>query len=88
MRIVIQMCIRDRFLVEHWSSCIIALILPATYVEEVLIITLSLAFLCLVLLTEVTTTALVAVQCIVSDQLAHQDEVTQVDSLCLLYTSE
>ena len=50
-----------------------------------LVITLCLAFLCLVLLTEVTATGLLTVEGVVSDELTHDDEVAEVDSLVKLY---
>ena len=46
-----------------------------------LVIAFGLAFLRLVLFAEVTAAALFTVQCVVSDKLAHEDEVTEVDRL-------
>ena len=63
------------FLHEDWSCLVVALVFPSAYVEEVLVITLCLAFLCLVLLTEVTATGLLTVEGVVSDELTHDDEV-------------
>jgi len=52
--------ILESFLDKLWGLGVITLILPTANIEEVLVVTLSLTFLCLVLLTEVTTTRLVA----------------------------
>ena len=77
--------ILKRFLDKLRSLCIVALVFPAANIEEVGIVTLSLSLFCLMLLTEVTATALLAVECVVGDKLTHEDEVTQVNSLVKLY---
>ena len=59
----------------------LAFVLPATYVEEVLVIALSLAFLGLILLAEVTTARLITREGVESYELTHGEEVAEVDSL-------
>ena len=60
--ILVVTCLYLDSFVLKWLFCklrrllVAALILPATYIEEVLVVALCLAFLCLVLLAEVTTT--------------------------------
>ena len=60
--ILVVTCLNLDSFVLKWLFCelssflVATLILPATYIEEVLVVALCLAFLCLVLLTEVTTT--------------------------------
>ena len=75
----------ERFLDELRSCLVVVLILPASNVEEVLVVALSLTFLGLILLTEVTSARLVTRESVVSHELAHQQEVTQVDSLVELH---
>ncbi len=58
-----------------------ALIVPAANVEEVLVVALCLAFLGLMLFAEVSAAALFAMQGVVSYELAHEDEVAQMDGL-------
>lgn len=73
-----------RFLDKFWGNIVRSLILPASYIEVVLIITLSFTLCCLVFLTEVSTTAFVSAQCVVSDKLTHCDEVIKVNCLIQL----
>ena len=57
------------------------MVFPATYVEEVFVVALGFAFLRLVFFAEVTAAAFVAVEGIVGDEFAHEDEVFEADSL-------
>ena len=87
MLILIVTCLYLDYLVieglfDEFGSLVVAtLIVPAADVEEVLVVALCLAFLCLMLFAEVATAALFAMQSIVSHKFAHQDEVAQVDGL-------
>ena len=70
-----------RFLDEFGRFFVVALILPATHVEEVFVVALGFAFLGLVLLAEVSAAGFLTVEGIVGNEFAHQDEVAQVDGL-------
>ena len=74
----------QRLLDELWRFLVASLVLPAAYVEVVFVVTLGLAFLRLVLLAEVAAARLVARQRVIGYQLAHGDEVAQVDRLVKL----
>ena len=60
---------------------VLALILPARYVEAVLVVTLSFTFFCLMFFAEVTTTRFFAVKGVDSDELTHRDEVVEAECL-------
>lgn len=70
----------EGFLDELRGFVVAALIVPATHVEEVLVVALGFTFLGLMFLAEVTATRLFAVQSVVSHEFAHEDKVAQVNS--------
>ena len=74
-------CLVLQRLLDELGLVALAFVLPATYIEVVLVVALSLAFLGLVLLAEVTTAGLVTAQSVESNELTHREEVTEVDSL-------
>ena len=76
--------ILEWFLDQFRSLGVVSLIFPAAHIEEVLVVALSFSFFCLMLLTEVTTATFLTMKRIVGHEFAHQDEVTQVDSLVKL----
>ena len=77
--------ILERLLDEFRCSGVVALILPATYIEEVLVVALGFAFLRLILLAEMSAAGFVTMESVISNQLTHEQEVAQVDSLVELH---
>ena len=74
-------CLVLQRLLDELRLVALALVLPAAYIEVVLIVALSLAFLGLVLLAEVTTAGLITREGVESYELTHGEEVTEVDCL-------
>ena len=75
-------CLILQWFLDKLRSCfVVALILPATNVEVVLIITFSFTFLGLILLTEVSAARFVTRESVEGYELTHQNEVAQMDSL-------
>ena len=66
---------------ENGFLSVVALVFPATNVEEVFVVALSFAFFSLVFFTEVTTARFVTSESVVCDKFAHDDEVFEADSL-------
>src|SRR5574344_1100295 len=68
-------------LLDEFGLVALALVLPATYVEVVLVVALGFAFLRLVFLTEVATAGLVTGEGVEGHKLSHGEEVAEVDRL-------
>ena len=71
----------EGFFGEDGCFVVVALVFPASHVEEVFVVALGFAFFGLVLFTEVTAARFLAVERIVGHEFAHEDEVFETQSL-------